>query len=189
MSGTEVHPRSVEDIVRLERREMRLKFLFFWGHQPSREGGLGPGCLSQWWPATFTVDGTAYPSAEHFMMERKARLFGDEHTADRILAAPSPGAAKELGRQVCGFDDHTWVAHRYDIVVRASVAKFSQNASLGEYLLNTGRRILVEASPLDRVWGIGLSADDERARRPSRWCGENLLGFALMDARAALHHG
>ncbi|WP_338423545.1 NADAR family protein [Streptomyces gobiensis] len=163
-----------------------MKFLFFWGHQPSRSGGIGPGSLSQWWPTTFTVEGDTYASAEHFMMVAKARLFGDELTAQRILAAPHPGTAKALGRQVVGFDEQTWVAHRYDIVIQANMAKFEQDPGLRDYLRTTAGRVLVEASPLDRIWGIGLAADDERASRPSQWRGLNLLGFALMEVRAAL---
>ncbi len=186
MTDVDSPPRTVDDLRRIEERGGRLRFLFFWGHRPQRDGSVGAGCLSQWWPAPFTVDGIAYPTAEHFMMERKARLFGDTGNAARILAAPHPGAAKALGRQVRGFDDAAWNAHRYGIVVAANAAKFGQHSALREFLLGTGGRVLVEASPLDRVWGIGLAADDERARRPSGWRGLNLLGFALMDVRARL---
>ncbi|MBO8194027.1 NADAR family protein [Streptomyces oryzae] len=168
------------------RQGQRVKYLFFWGHRPPKGGGLGPGCLSQWWPARFTVDGVEYASAEHFMMAGKARLFGDAETERRVLAAPNPGAAKALGRQVRGFDEETWERERFGIVVRASVAKFGQDAELREFLLGTAGRVLVEASPLDRVWGIGLAADDERAADPERWRGLNLLGFALMEAREQL---
>ncbi|WP_078856472.1 NADAR family protein [Streptomyces sp. NBRC 109706] len=170
---------------RLDRGGQRLKYLYFWGHRP-RHGGPGPWYLSQWWPVPFTVDGIAYPSAEHYMMAAKARLFGDEETAARVLNAPHPAAAKELGRQVSPFDEETWRARRFDIVVRASAAKFGQHPELRDYLLSTAGRVLVEASPVDRIWGIGLAADDERAASPSRWRGQNLLGFALMAARAAL---
>lgn len=182
-------PTSVEEARQLERQAARMRFLFFWGHRPSQGGGLGPGCLSQWWPAAFTVDDLAFPTAEHYMMHRKALLFDDGEVAVRVLDAPSPAAAKALGRQVRGFDEATWRAHRYDVVVAASIAKFGQHAELREYLLGTRRRILVEASPLDRIWGIGLAADDERAARPTRWRGLNLLGFALMKARTVLATG
>lgn len=182
-------PRDVADLRRRAESGARLKFLFFWGHRPPPDGGVGKGCLSQWWPAPFTVDGIRYATAEHYMMAAKARLFGDDETAARILAAGHPGEAKALGRQVAGFAEDVWAAHRYAVVVAASVAKFDQHPPLREYLLSTGGRVLVEASPLDRVWGIGLAADDERAERPARWPGQNLLGFALMEARAALAAG
>jgi ribA/ribD-fused uncharacterized protein len=164
----------------------RVKFLFFWGHQPERDGSVGPGCLSQWWPCAFIVDGTRFATAEHYMMWRKALLFGDHATAEQILAAAHPHAAKTLGRKVTGFDQRRWDAHRYNIVVAANLAKFGQHEQLGAYLAATGGRILVEASPIDRVWGIGLTHDDPAATDPSRWPGLNLLGFALMQVRAQL---
>lgn len=163
-----------------------MKFLFFWGHQPSPDGRVTASCLSQWWPSPFTVDGTTFPTAEHYMMWHKAMLFGDADVASRVLEARHPNRAKTLGRQVNGFDEERWVAARYDIVVAGSVAKFGQNAELKAFLLGTGDRVLVEASPLDRVWGIGLAANDERASKPDRWLGLNLLGLALMDAREIL---
>jgi len=87
---------------------------------------------------------------------------------------------------VAGFDQERWEAHRYEIVLTGSIAKFAQNPDLCRYLLNTGGRVFVEASPLDQVWGIGLTADDPRAGQPARWRGLNLLGFALTEARTIL---
>jgi len=160
----------------------KLKYLFFWGHQ-ARRTGVGPWCFSQWYVAPFDVGGKHYPTAEHFMMERKAALFGDEETGARILQASNPGAAKALGRQVRGFDEAVWLEHRFPIVVRANQAKFTQNPELGQFLTQTGSRILVEASPIDQIWGIGLAQDDERVHNPDQWLGLNLLGFALMRVR------
>jgi hypothetical protein len=160
--------------------------LFFWGHRPRRDGQIGVGCLSQWWPAPFKVDGIIYPTSEHFMMVSKARLFGDEVMASRMLGAPSPGDAKALGRAVRGYEEERWAANRYGIVVEGNAAKFGQNPALLAYLAATADRILVEASPMDRIWGIGLAADDSRAGQPSQWRGLNLLGFALMDVREQL---
>jgi ribA/ribD-fused uncharacterized protein len=176
----------VAELTALVTRGGKVKYLFFWGHQPAPDGRVTASCLSQWWGSPFTVDGVTFASAEHYMMYAKARLFGDAPVADRILAARHPAKAKALGRQVHGFDESVWAANRFDIVVAASVAKFGQNDDLRAFLLGTGKRVLVEASPLDRVWGIGLAADDERARSPDRWKGLNLLGFALMEARAAV---
>jgi ribA/ribD-fused uncharacterized protein len=132
------------------------------------------------------VDGRRYATAEHFMMWSKAMLFGDEAVAAEILAARHPGAAKALGREVKGFDQPVWERERSGIVVAGSFAKFSQHADLKAFLLGTKDRVLVEASPLDRVWGIGLAAGDPRAADPARWLGLNLLGFALMRARERL---
>jgi ribA/ribD-fused uncharacterized protein len=162
------------------------KFLFFRGHQLERDGSVGSGCLSQWWPSPFTVDGREFATAEHYMMWRKAVLFDDPGMAARILAAPHPHAAKKLGGRVAGFDEPTWEQHRFDIVVDGNRAKFTAHDDLRAYLAGTGDRVLVEASPLDRVWGIGLSRDDPAAADPARWRGLNLLGLALMKVREAL---
>ncbi|MFD4676607.1 NADAR family protein [Lentzea sp. NPDC058450] len=163
-----------------------MKFLFFWGHQPERDGTIGKGCLSQWWPCTFSVDGQTFTSAEHYMMWRKAMLFNDVDIATQVLAARTSAEAKSLGRQVADFSDAAWVSARLDIVVEGNLAKFGQDPSLRSYLLGTGSRVLVEASPQDRVWGIGLVATDPRALDPSQWLGLNLLGEALMEVRAKL---
>ncbi|MET8337776.1 NADAR family protein [Streptosporangium canum] len=179
-------PRSVEETITAEQAGRRLRYLFFWGHQPSRGGGVGAGCLSQWWEVAFTADGHLFRSAEHYMMAHKAWLFGDGETAARVLAAGHPGEAKKLGREVRGFDGSVWDEHRYEIVVRGNIAKFGRHPELRDFLLGTRGRVLVEASPVDRIWGIGLTADDERASSPATWRGPNLLGFALMDARDAL---
>jgi ribA/ribD-fused uncharacterized protein len=181
-----VLPGSVTDLIDAMDRGERVKFLFFWGHQPQPDSSIGRGCLSQWWPAPFSIDGVTFATAEHYMMWRKAKLFGDEHAADQILAASHPSQAKALGRQVHGFDQPAWDARRFDVVVAGSVAKFGHHQDLREYLLATGDRVLVEASPRDRVWGIGLGASNERSQDPRQWRGLNLLGFALMRARATL---
>jgi len=167
------------------RRGERPEYLFFWGHTASR-GPVGKECLSQWYPAEFEADGQIFPTAEHYMMYHKALLFGDRETAGQVLGAPSPKAAKALGRRVRGFEETVWNANRYGIVVNGNYAKFSQNPVLLEYLLDTRPRVLVEASPTDRVWGIGLAAADEFAADPLNWRGLNLLGFALMDVRERL---
>lgn len=161
--------------------------LFFWGHRPNRDGTPGKGCLSQWWPSPFTIDGREFATAEHWMMWSKARLFGDEATAARILTVAHPHAAKKLGGRAAGFDDQIWAEQRYAIVVAGNRAKFAQHPDLRAFLLATGDHLLVEASPLDAVWGIGLAADHPDASDPSRWPGLNLLGKALMEVRAELN--
>lgn len=178
--------RTVADLEQTIAAGERVEFLFFWGHQPGER--VGKGCLSQWWPSPFEVDGVTFATAEHYMMWGKATLFGDEKTAARILAAEHPRQAKELGRQVRNFDQATWEARRADIVVTGNTHKFGQHEDLGEFLLSTGDRVLVEASPLDRVWGIGLRENDPRAEDPALWRGLNLLGFALGDVRNILDH-
>lgn len=119
-------------------------------------------------------------------MAGKARLFGDLEILEQILKAPEPKTAKALGRKVRGFDDQLWKANARRIVTEGNLAKFGQNESLKAFLLGTGSQILVEASPSDRIWGIGLGSSDPRANDPATWLGTNLLGFALMDVREAL---
>lgn len=162
-----------------------MKFLFFWGHQRGKNG-ITSSCFSQWYDAPFTVGSDRYATAEHFMMAEKAALFGAADIRAKILEVPNPGAAKALGRSITLFDDAIWRANRFDIVVRANFAKFAQNEALGAYLKQTGDRVLVEASPVDAIWGIGLAQDDEKADKPQLWMGLNLLGFALMKVREQL---
>lgn len=122
------------------------------------------------------------------MMVAKARLFGDASAASRILAAPDPAAAKKLGRAVRGFDEKVWASARYALVVAGNTAKFSQHPELGSFLLSIREDVIVEASPVDTIWGIGLAQNSPDALNPERWRGRNLLGFALMDVRAALRN-
>lgn len=186
------HPseaRSREALAALVAAGARPKWLMFWGHQPQKDGSIGSGSLSQWWPCRFTIDGVEYASAEHWMMAAKARLFGDEASVPAILAARTPAEAKVLGRKVSGFDDERWAAERFALVVRGNVAKFGQDPELRRYLLGTANRVLVEASPRDRIWGIGLGAANDASTDPQRWRGLNLLGFALMEARERLAAG
>lgn len=163
-----------------------IPFLFFWGHQPSGDGSITKSCFSQWWVAPFAVDGVTYQTAEHWMMAGKAKLFGDEAALSKIVAESTPAAAKEEGRLVHNFLPEVWDRHKFDLVVTGNWYKFSQHKGLKEYLLGTGEQVLVEASPVDRIWGIGMAGDDPAAKDPASWQGENLLGFALMEVRAKL---
>jgi ribA/ribD-fused uncharacterized protein len=119
-------------------------------------------------------------------MAEKARLFGDEAIRAKILASASPRDHKALGRKVSGFVAETWDRSCLDIVVRGNMAKFSQNPAMKAALLATGDKLLVEASPLDTIWGVGLRADDPRVHDRATWRGKNLLGEALMRVRAEL---
>ncbi len=162
------------------------KFVFFWGHTPPKDGAINKSCFSQWYNSPFTIDNIYYPTAEHYMMASKARLFNDNQTLSRILKATHPGEAKSFGREVKNFIPDLWSENCFEIVVKGNLAKFSQNTDLGNFLLNTGNRVLVEASPRDTIWGIGLSEKDDGANQPIRWKGQNLLGFALMETRSQL---
>lgn len=164
----------------------KLKYLYFWGHTPRADGEISNVCFSQWYHAPFNIDGVTYPTAEHFMMAQKAQLFGDTAIFEQITHAKHPKQAKDLGRKVANFNEKIWNEKRFDIVVTGNLAKFSQHAELKAFLLNTGNRVLVEASPYDKIWGVGLSKDDDKIANPLQWNGLNLLGFALMDVRDKL---
>lgn len=164
----------------------KIKFLFFWGHHPSADGSVTQSCFSQWWQAPFTVDGITYKTAEHWMMAGKARLFNDDVILQKILLVNTPDEAKKLGRQVKNFDAAAWDTHKFDLVVNGNHHKFSQHPALKTFLLNTHDRILVEASPMDRIWGIGMAASNEHVENPLQWRGHNLLGYALMVVRDQL---
>jgi ribA/ribD-fused uncharacterized protein len=166
--------------------KQRLKFVFFWGHQPAKDGSITKSCFSQWWKDGFTVNNEVYKTAEHWMMAEKARIFNDEVMRKEILAVHHPHDAKKLGRNVKNFDPKTWDKHKFNSVVEGNYHKFSQHQELREFLLSTKNRVLVEASPRDRIWGIGMSENHEHVTNPNLWKGENLLGFALMEVRDRL---
>jgi ribA/ribD-fused uncharacterized protein len=142
--------------------------------------------FSQWHPARFELAGQRFTCAEQYMMYGKAILFDDAEIAEQILAAAAPSQHKALGRKVRNFSDPVWKANREAIVHDGSRAKFTQNPALRQALLDTAGTELVEASPFDRIWGIGLSATDARAEDPSQWRGQNLLGKILTRVRDEL---
>ncbi|MCI1186463.1 NADAR family protein [Hymenobacter sp. DH14] len=166
--------------------DARVKYLFFWGNQPSKDGTITKSCLSQWWLADFIVAGIVYRSTEHWMMAEKARLFNDAEALTQILAAKSPAEAKKLGREIQHFEPETWEERKVEIVITGNRHKFGQHKELAKFLISTGDRVLVEASPVDTIWGIGFAADSPDANNPARWQGPNLLGFALMEVRDQL---
>jgi ribA/ribD-fused uncharacterized protein len=149
-------------------------FVFFWGSS---------SVFSQFHQRPFVVNGQTYATAEQFMMASKARVFGDDAVAAKIMATRSPSKQKSLGRTVKKFKQGKWDMVKEDIVLEANLAKFSQHQDLKCELLATGQRELVEASPYDKIWGIGLGATDPRARSKAQWRGTNLLGQVLMQVR------
>ena len=180
-----VDARNVDELVACVSSGQAAKYVYFWGHT-QRGSEVGKSCLSQWYSSVFKHSNISFPTAEHFMMYRKAELFGDAEISSNILKADSPGEAKALGRKIRAFDETAWREFRWDIAVNGNYAKFSQNEPLREYLLATGSRVLVEASPVDPIWGIGLDYKTAIHRHPSEWKGENLLGFVLMEVRSKL---
>jgi hypothetical protein len=175
--------RSKEELIAHLAEGGAAKYLFFWGHTPPKDGSIDKSCLSQWYDADFEIGGIHYPTAEHYMMAEKARLFGDDEILEKILGSVHPREAKQLGRAIKNYNEKLWRHHRFDIVTNGNIAKFSQHEGLKTFLLNTGNRVLVEASPRDRIWGIGMGASNPDIENPAKWRGLNLLGFALMAAR------
>jgi len=163
----------------------KLKYIFFWGHQ-NESKAITKSCFSQWYQSPFEENGIRYLTAEHYMMYAKAVLFDDLNVAKKVLVAKTPGEAKVLGREIQGFDEELWLSHRFEIVVKGNLAKFSSDPRLAEFLLNTGNRVIVEASPVDSIWGIGLAQDNPLIETPENWQGLNLLGYALMEVRSKL---
>jgi ribA/ribD-fused uncharacterized protein len=162
------------------------KFLFFWGHHPSKDGTITKTCFSQWWESSFLVEGIEYKSAEHWMMAKKAALFNDKEIFEKIIYCKTPAEAKKLGREVQNYNDTIWLENRFEIVKNGNLHKFSQSKDLKTFLLNTNERIIVEASPVDPIWGIGMASDHKDIDTPEKWKGLNLLGFALMEVRYEL---
>lgn len=153
------------------------KFTFFYTNKSP---------FSQFYPAEFEVAGTKYVCAEQYMMHQKAKLFGDHEIAPQILIAEKPMQMKALGRKVKNFNENIWKENRERIVQEGNLAKFSQNDHLKEALFQTKGTLLVEASPRDRIWGIGLGESNPKAMDPKQWRGQNLLGKILTDVRETL---
>lgn len=177
---------NIQNLQEQQANNERIKFLHFWRHTNNKHEKVDKSCLSQWFESPFEVEGIVYKTAEHWMMAGKAKLFGDTEMLAQILQCQTPGEAQKLGRKVRGYDGEIWKENRFEIVKQGNVHKFGQNELLKEYLLQTGERVLVEASPYDKIWGIGLTQDDEKANNVYQWQGLNLLGFALMAAREEL---
>ena len=139
--------------------------------------------LSNWYVAPFSIKGVEFKTVEHYMMYAKAMIFDDANIAGKILNTATPREAKALGRKVGGYDDAIWAERRIGIVATGARAKFYQHPELKAFLLATAGLELVEASPYDRLWGIGLAATDARATVPAMWLGQNLLGKTLTRLR------
>lgn len=161
----------------LPRPGNRKPMVFFW--KDTEENG----CFSNWYRRPFVIDGVQYPHVEQYMMSQKARLFHDDVRYAAILRTENPNDCKKLGKQVTPFDPKIWDGAKYEIVKAGNRAKFEQNPDLKAKLLATGTAILAEASPRDKIWGIGKTARTAAEVDPSEWPGKNLLGKILMELR------
>lgn len=179
---------NLEKLIQQYELGQNLEFIFFWGHTSKNNLNTGPFCLSQWFPSSFCVNEKTYLTAEHWMMAEKARLFNDFEIAEKILQTEKASLVKEFGRQIKSFSEEIWKENRYQIVVKGNYYKFIHNQELKNFLLSTGDKIIVEASPMDNIWGIGLAKDSLEVENPNKWKGLNLLGFALMEVRDRIRY-
>jgi ribA/ribD-fused uncharacterized protein len=147
--------------------------------------------LGNWYPSVFEKDGVRYVNTEQYMMYQKALLMGDAVTAEAIMQEHNPHNIKKLGQQVKPWDEDKWKANRTRIMYEGCLAKFASDDELKAKLFSTENTILVEASPFDKIWGIGMKAENPKAKKIKEWKGMNLLGRVLMqvreDLRAANH--
>ena len=174
---------SVQDLIIQFNKNKKLQYVFFW---KADRINLSIGCFSQWQKSYFEADDYEYCCAEQYMMGQKALLFDDKELFEKILMENHPKTIKALGRQVRNFDGKEWDKIKYKIVADGNFYKFSQNNEMLEILQSTNDKILVEASPYDKIWGVGLDENNEKIYDPNYWRGENLLGFALMEVRDVL---
>ena len=154
------------------------EFFFFWKGWPN-----------QWTMRDFVLDGVQYNCCEQYMMSRKAIFSGDTKINEQIMAETRPWMHKKLGRQVSNFDQAQWDIVKLHVVASGNMARFSQHPQDKEKLLATEEKMIVEASPFDKVWGIGMGVNHPDILIPEKWQGENLLGKALMNVRTALKTG
>lgn len=153
------------------------KYVFFWG-----------GIYSQWYPSPVTINGMEFNCMEQWMMWNKAKLFKDDEMSDLIMEAAHPSVQKKLGRKVKGFNKEMWDAVAYDVVVKGNYAKFTQHKNLQEELLKTNDLTLVEASPEDEIWGIGMGETDYGVEDEKNWKGLNLLGKVITEVKKKIQN-
>lgn len=160
-------------------KDEKEKYVYFW-----RKDSV----FSQWYPSTFVIGDVEYNCAEQYMMHKKAELMGDVDRAAIIMALDDPNEIKKQGRHVKNFNQDIWESNCQEIVENGNMAKFSQNEKLKEKLISTYPKTLVEASPYDKIWGIGLLEDDPRAWNKQTWLGKNQLGEILTRVRERLRN-
>ena len=176
----EIKASEKEIMAKASADKKKEKFTFFWS-----------GPFSQWESSVFKIDGVKFVTAEQYMMYKKALLFHDYKTCGKIMRTSEPREQKAYGREVKNFNRDVWNKHCKGFVYEANYAKFTQNQDLLKKLLATGGTTLVEASPYDKIWGIGLKESDPKAKSRDTWEGKNWLGEVLTDVRdniQMIHH-
>lgn len=150
-------------------------YLLFWGSE-----------FSQWFKTSFKdKENIIFSSAEQFMFYHKAKLFNDQDILKRVLNTSDPRKQKALGRQVKDFSQEIWDSYKEDIVFLGNLYKFTQNKKLLHKMISTPQHF-VEASPVDKIWGIGLHYENPLSEKKENWKGENLLGQALDKVKSVI---
>lgn len=152
-------------------------FVLFWKTQDY---------MSNWYESPFEINGIKFNCAEQYMMYSKAMMFSDTYIAQKVLQTTVPREQKALGRKVRNFDNTLWEEKRLQVIYEGCLAKFQQNGELKNKLLSTGDLHLAEASPYDKIYGIGLDENHQDSTVPEKWKGLNLLGEVLMSVRKKL---
>jgi ribA/ribD-fused uncharacterized protein len=152
-----------------------MNYTFFW-HGP----------FSQWYASNFIVNGVLYTHAEQFMMAEKARIFQDYISLDKIMKSKNPKEQKTLGRNIENFNQEVWNSICKSCVYNGNLSKFSQNDDLKSKLKATIGTLMVEASPYDKIWGIGLGLEDPKRFDETLWLGSNYLGQVLTAVRKTI---
>lgn len=177
---------SNEELIEVYSNNYNIKYTFFWGHTRAKDHAITKSCFSQWYEVEFKLNGVVFKTTEQYMMAEKAKLFNDSIILEQIMSADTTKEIKELGRKIANFDSEIWNQNKFNIVVKGNYEKFNQNWDLKKFLLETDDSIIVEASPYDKIWGIGLAETDKDIKNPLLWKGSNLLGYALMNVREKL---
>lgn len=157
----------------MEDTHNNIKYKFFWG-----------GPFSNWYKSNFTINGVTFNCGEQYMMYHKAVTFGDINTAKMIMAEQDPREQKKLGRSVVNFNEDKWNVVKYDIIKNGLREKFKQDVFLKSYISSYYGYKIVEASPFDRIWGIGYKSIDA-IKNIDNW-GDNLLGRILTELSVEL---
>lgn len=168
----------IKDKLRIAGQEVEA--IFF--HLPTEPHGY----LSNWYLSPFELDGVHYSSAEQYIMYQKCMLFGDTASAKAVLATDDTKAQQAIGRKAKGYIGAVWAGQRQLVAMRGLLAKFSQNEDLKKKLLDTEDAWLVECAYSDTIWACGIRLDEDERFDASKWRGQNILGFALMEVRSIL---
>ena len=164
--------------------------VYFWKPKPKVANVVDAACCCQWWYSRIEFEGVTFVTAEHAMMYGKAKMFGDQQAMDAILEERLPHVAKSIGRQVRNFNNRKWEDESYALVKAINKAKFTQDPRLKKWLLSLPENtVIVETSPYDRIWGIGLAEDEPvDLKQLKNWQGQNKLGFAITEVLQELRN-